>query len=194
MSTAAATPGPVDPARIKRVRADLPPGYEVADAPGVVSPADFWGFRSGWTAEPPRCAALANPADGGSAQGLSGSGDGGLLYVVVGAAPTGTVTLDTALVAECVRWTMAYGRSSATVSLIEAPHIDGVDTVGMATEIKSVVESGTETDAQAHTFTAYPDGHFVFVTLIVDPGSVHPALPSQYAADLLVKSVSALRG
>jgi hypothetical protein len=192
--------GLVDPARIKRVRADLPPGYEVADASGVDSPANFWGLRSGWSAEPPQCAALVSPVDGGFAQGLSGSGDGGLLYVAVvsdvapvpGQAPA--VELDGAVLADCGQWSMSVGRSSATVSLIEAPHIDGVDTVGMSTAINTVVESGTETNSQAQTFTAYLGEHFVFVTLIVDPGSPHPPLPPQYAADLLVKTVSVLRG
>ena len=68
------------------------------------------------------------------------------------------------LIADCVQWTMAYGRSSATIDLIEAPHIDGVDTLGMSSTIRTVVESGTETDSQAQTFTAYLGEYFVFVT------------------------------
>ncbi len=190
--------GVVDPGRIRRMRGEFPAGYEVADAASAVSPADFWGFRSGWTAQPPPCAALVHPVDGGVGQGLSASGDGGLLYVVAAsaapAAAAGPVPLDPVLLADCAQWTMAYGRSSATVDLIEAPRIDGADTVGMSSMIRTVVESGTETDSQAQTFTAYLGGYFVFVTLIVDPGSAHPPLPASYAADLLVKTVTALRG
>ncbi len=184
----------VDPARVKRIRAELPDGYEVADATDVMTPAAYWGLRTGWTAEPPQCAALANPVDDGAAQGLSGSGGGGLLHVVVATAPAAPVTLDPVLLAECGRWTAMSGRSTASVTVGPGPPIDGVDTVEMDTAIQTVVESGTETDSQAHTFTAYPDGQFVFVTLVVDPGSPHSPLPAQYAAELLVKTVAALRG
>ena len=194
-ATASTPAGGVDPSRIKRVRDELPPGYEVGDAPNVVSPADYWGFRSGWTAQPAPCAALLHPVEGGSAQGLSASGDGGLLYVTVASRiPAGAVMLDPVLIADCGQWTMAYGGSSATIDLIEAPDIDDVDTVGMSSKIRTVVESGTETDSQAQTFTAYLGDYFVFVTLIVDPGSAHSPLPASDAADLLVKTVTALRG
>jgi hypothetical protein len=63
----------------------------------------------------------------------------------------------------------------------------------MATEIKTVVESGNATDSQAQTFSAYVGDHFVFVTLVTDPGSPSPPLPPEFAADLLVKTVAALR-
>lgn len=182
----------VDPNRVKRVRADLPPGYEVGDALGVASPAELWGFRAGWTAEPAPCAQLVDPAAGAPAQGLSGSGDGGLLYVVVATAQV--MAPDPALRTECAQWTMTYGRSSASASVVEAPHIEGVETVGVSADIRTVVESGNETDSRTQTFTAYLGDHYVFVTLIVDPGSPHPPLPSQFAAELLVKTVSALRG
>ena len=181
----------VDPARIKRVRSDMPSGYEVADAVGVASPAEAWGFRSGLTAEPPQCAALVDPTAGGSARGLSGSGDGGLLYVVV---VSGAATPDPVLTAQCPQWQMAYGSSSATAELVAAPHIEGVDTIGMSATIKTVVESGRQTEAKAQTFIGYLPQCVVFVTLVVDPASPHPRLPPQTAADLLVKSVAALRG
>jgi Domain of unknown function (DUF5642) len=191
-------PAPVDPQRIKRVRGELPPGYEVADIAAPTPMAGFWGFGPGWTADPPQCGALVDP-DGGtaeppSAQGLSGSGPGGIVYVVVASAKSGTVALDPALIADCGQWTLDYGRSTATVSLVGAPAIDGADTVGMATEIRTVVESGTETDSRAQTFSAYLGEHFVFVTLVTDPGSPDPPLPPEFAADLLVKTVAALRG
>jgi hypothetical protein len=89
---------------------------------------------------------------------------------------------------------MGYGRSSATVNVVEAPGIDGVDTLAMTSEIRTIVESGTETDSRAQTFSAYLGEHFVFVTLVTDPGSPDPPLPPEFAAQLLVKTVSALRG
>ena len=192
---AAAQARSVDPERVKRVRADLPPGYEVGDVDDGASIAGFWGFRPGWTAEPAQCGALVDPvAASRSVRGLSGSGPGGIVYVVVVTAQTGAVPLDPALIGECGDWTMTFGRSSAAVSFVPAPHLDGSDTVGMSTAIRTVVESGTETDSQAQTFSAYLGEHFVFVTLVTDPGSPDPPLPPEFAADLLVKTVAALRG
>jgi hypothetical protein len=167
----------------------------VADVEAAASIPGFWGFKPGWTAEPPQCAALVDPAgEPQSAQGLSGSGPGGIIYVVVATAQSGPMALDPVLIAECGQWAMSFGRSSATVSLVDAPRVDGADTVGMATAIRTVVESGTETDAQAQTLCAYLGEHFLFVTLVTDPGSPEPPLPPGFAADLLVKAVSALRG
>jgi hypothetical protein len=187
----------VDPERIKRVRSDLPPGYEVADIAGPAAISAFWGFRPGWTAEPVQCAALVDPIsappDTQLARGLSGSGPGGIIYVVVLTAPPGGLAFDPALSADCGQFTMAFGRSTASVRLIDAPPVDSAATVGMATEIKTVVESGNETDSQAKTFSAYVGDHFVFVTLVTDPGAPSPPLPPEFAADLLVKTVAALR-
>ena len=198
----AITPGPVDPKRIKRVRGDLPPGYEVADIAGPAAISVFWGFRAGWTAEPSQCAALVDPisapAETQEAGGLSGSGPGGIIYVVVVTPPPGTLTFDPALTADCGQFTMAYERSTASVNLVDAPTVDAAATVGMTAAISTVVESGNETNSQAHTFSAYVAGSagddLVFVTLVTDPGSPTPPLPPQFAADLLVKTVSALRG
>jgi hypothetical protein len=195
-SSSAAGPATVDPERIKRIRSDLPPGYEVADVKGPVSIAGFWGFRPGWTADPSSCAALVDPiaAESSPVRGLSGSGPGGIVYVVVETPPQGTLAFDPALTDQCVRWTMAFGQSSAAVDLVDAPPIDGASTVGMTAAIRTVVESGNETDSHATTFSAYVGDHFVFVALVTDPGSPDPPLPPEFAADLLVKTVAALRG
>lgn len=193
--TSSAVLPPVNPERIIRVRPELPAGYEVAEVGGYAStPVAFWGFGFGWTAQPPQCGTLVNPAPEGAARGFSGSGAGGIIHVVVVSAALGPMGLDPILLAECGRWAMTYGRSSAEVSLVDAPVIDGAATLGTASVIRSAVESGTETDSRADTFIAYLGEHLVFVTLVTDPGSVEPPLPPQFASDLLVKTVTALRG
>jgi Domain of unknown function (DUF5642) len=169
----------------------------VADITGPAGLPGFWGLRAGWTADPPQCAALADPiaapAETAPARGLSGSGPGGIVYVVVLTTGPDAPVLDPALPTECGQFTMAFGRSTASVNLINAPSVAGAATVGMVTAIRTVVESGNETDSQAHTFSAYVGEHFVFVTLVTDPGSPDPPLPPEFAADLLVKTVAALR-
>ncbi|BBY65065.1 DUF5642 family protein [Mycolicibacterium helvum] len=195
-SSASPSSGPVNPANIKRIRPALPAGYEIADISGPLSAAALWGFGSGWTAKPPQCAALADPAPADPGiRGYSASGPGGTIYVVV--AVPGQGVPDAGLISECAQWTMAFAHTTGEVSLTPtsaAPHIDGVDTVAMTVTTRMVVESGTETDGNAVTAQAYVDGHVVFVTLVTDPGSPHPPLDSRFAGDLLVATVSALRG
>ena len=184
-----------NPANIERVRAELPGGYEVADLHGAVSPLAFWGFGPDWVADPPQCGALADPlVNGTTTRGWSGSGPGGIVYAVVTGSPPAQVNVDPAVIAECGQWTLASGHSTGSVTLVQAPHVDGAATVGMATATKTVVEGGTETSSQAHTFSAYLGDYLAFVTVVTDPGSPNPPLGQDFAAALLMKTVSALRG
>ena len=55
------------------MRDELPDGYEVADIVGPVAPTGVWGFGAQWSAEPPQCGVLADPAvDPGHDEGLVG--------------------------------------------------------------------------------------------------------------------------
>lgn len=192
---AAISPGAstqVNPARIDRVREDLPDGYEVADIGGPVAPTALWGYGALWLADPPQCGLLADPVvDPASTKGWSGSGAGGIVYAVVAEL---TVGLDPAVAAECGRWTLSAGQTSGTVTLTTAPTIESAQTVAMSTSTKTVVEGGTETHSHADTVTAYLDGHVAFVTVVTDPGSPHPQLGADFAGALIVKTVAALRG
>jgi hypothetical protein len=186
----------VQPANIKRVGRDLPAGYEVASASKIAGPPATWGLGPGWTVDPSRCATLADPArgPGQTAQGISASGAGGIVYVLITAAPAGPVAPEPALLAACPHWTMTAGRAVARVRLIEAPQIDGVPTLGMLTDTRTSVEGGNEIVSRADTFAAYLDGYYAFTTAVTDPGSPQPPLPPQAVADLLVKAVAELRG
>jgi Domain of unknown function (DUF5642) len=181
----------VNPANITRVRGALPAGYEVSDLTGPASPVVFWGLGPGWVAEPPQCGELAGPVtDDSTTKGWSASGPGGIVHAAV----IGRVTFDPAVLAECGQWTVTSGNTTGAVDLVDAPTIDRVTTVGMATDTKTVVEGGTETTSMASTFSAYLDDYLVFVTVVTDPGSLNPPLGQEFAADLLVKTVSVLRG
>jgi hypothetical protein len=188
----------VNPGNIKRVVRELPPGYEVTTAiPDGTSPRVIWSLgadASDSKAKPAQCGILADPGKGldQSAQGVSGSGGGGIVDAVVVALP-GPVDFPRDLIAPCGQWSMKAGHTTASVRLTDAPHIDGAETLGMVADTKSSVESGTEIDSRTYTFTAYLGSYYAFTTLTTDPGSVAPALPPRFAADLLVKTVSTLR-
>jgi hypothetical protein len=185
-------PAQLNPARIERVRTELPSGYEVAPLSGRAAPVAFWGLGPEWAADPTRCGALADPvADATTTRGWSASGAGGIVYAVIAASKA---TLDPSLTDECVQWTVLAGHTSGSVTGVAAPAIDGAATVGLSTTTTTVVEGGTETHSHADTFTAYMDGYVAFVTVVTDPGSPNPSLGQDFAAELLVKTVSALRG
>jgi Domain of unknown function (DUF5642) len=186
----------ISPMNIRRVGRELPPGYEVTAVSGIAAPPASWGLSGDGAARPARCAALADPATGHgeSAQGISGSGTGGIVYALVAAVPTGPVALDASVVAGCRQWSMTSGRARAHVRLIDPPRVDDAETLGMATDIATSVEGGNEIYSRANTFTAYLGNYYAFTTVISDPGSPDPALTPQFAAELLVKAVSALRG
>lgn len=184
----------VNPANIKRVVRDLPPGYEAT--PGIASatsPRVIWGLDPDVTSRPASCAALADPGKGHdeSAQGLSASGPGGIINVSVVALPD--IDLDQNVIDTCGQWAMTTEHTTASVRLTDPPRIDDAQTVGMIADLKSAVEAGTEIDSRAYTFIAYLGGFYAFTTVTTDPGSAQPALPPQFAADLLVKTVSTLR-
>ncbi|WP_375481738.1 DUF5642 family protein [uncultured Mycobacterium sp.] len=183
----------VNPANIKRVARELPSGYEVTGLAAAAAPTAVWGLGAEWTAHPAQCATLADPVRGRSqsGQGLSGSGSGGIVYAAVAPAPA---SVDAAVMSQCRQWTMSTRHASATVRLVEPPHIDGIQTIGMASETTTSVEGGTEIASQAQTFAAYLGDFYAYTILITDPGSVHSPLPPQFVADLLVETVSALRG
>ncbi len=189
------TPGhAINPSRIKRIGHDLPRGYEVSSVTTVTDPVTSWGMGGGWTADPLPCAALAAPAAGHSesAQGVSGSGVGGIIYAVV--APLPAARLDPTVVAGCPRWTVTNGRARSDVRLVDAPHLDGAQTVAMTSDTTTSAEGGRRIGSHADTAIAYLGDYYAFTTLVTDPGSAQAPLPPQFAADLLAKTVSALRG
>jgi hypothetical protein len=190
-SSQPAGPTVVEPEKVMRVRSDVPPGYEVTDLGDRSSPVALWGFGAGWASDPTQCGGLADAAGDGPTTGFSASGPGGIVYAVVAAAVT---PFDPALVHACGDWTLTAGRTTGTVTPVGPPTIDGVATLGMATDSVTVVEGGTETHSHADTFIAYLGDHVAYVVVVTDPGSSTGALGPDVAADLLVKTVSAVRG
>jgi Domain of unknown function (DUF5642) len=196
-STTGASPArAITASNIRRLGHAFPAGYELAQvhSPGARSPAGYWGFGGDFDADPAQCAALANPVTGeGPPQGLAGSGAGGIVYAVVVASST-PLQPDPAIVADCPRWSMTAGRTSAAVELTRAPQIEGVATVGMRTTTRTIVEGGTGTASQIQTVSAYLGDYLAFVAVVTDPGATATPLPPDFASELLVKAVAALRG
>lgn len=194
-----ASPGPeptnnvvaVNPARIDRVRQELPPGYEVVGIDPHATPVSLWGFGPNWTADPAECAASAAP-ETDPARGWSASGPGGIVYAAI--ARVNGVPVEPGPDAQCEQWSVSGGHAVGSVTAAAAPTIEGAVTAGMSTAVTTVVEGGTETRSHADTLTADLSGYHLFITVVTDPGSPNPGLGPTFTSDLLVKTVSALRG
>jgi hypothetical protein len=186
-----AAPPAVNPARVDRVRGELPAGYEFAPLPVPAGPVALWGFGAGWMADPPACGGLVDPAGDAAVHGWSASGAGGIVYAVVADAP---VALDPVVVDSCGTWTMSAGHTSGVVTLVDAPAVVGAATMGMTTDATNTVEGGIETHSHAETFVAYLGDHAAYVTVVTDPGSSAQSLGRGMASDLLVATVAAIRG
>ena len=196
-TTAPSTPSVrVTPANIERVRGELPDGYEVADVSGRASPVAFWGFGPDWLADPPQCGALAEPvADAGDDARLVRFGSWRHRLrrrhrLATGAGRVRSRTDRRVRPLDACRRAHHRCRHAASTR----PRSTRPQRVGMVTEAKTVVEGGTETNSRAHTVTAYLGDYLAFVTVVTDPGSPNPPLGQDFAAALLVKTVSALRG
>ena len=187
--SATAAPVSVTPARVERVRSSLPAGYELADLPGGAAPVTLWGFGGGWTADPAPCGTLADPAGPGAVHGWAASGPGGIVYAVVAEAGPVAASTDS-----CGAWTLAAGPTTGVVTLVGAPPVEGAVTTGMATDATTVVEGGIETHTDATTYVAYLSGYVAYVAVVTDPGLPGPSLRPEFASDLLVQTVAAIRG
>lgn len=177
-------------ADIEAVRSALPADYEIGDLDGPVSAASLWGFGTGWTADPPQCAALADPAPTDpDARGISASGPGGTVFIL--AAGAGGGPPDAA--GGCDAWTMRYGHTTAEVTRSAPPDVEDSRTLAWRAVARTVVESGSATLTDAATTIAYLDAHVVVVIVVTDPGSTHPPLGSSFADGLLAAAVTALR-
>lgn len=184
----------INPAGIDRARDELPDGYEVAAYAGSPAPITLWSFGDEAASEPSQCLALATPAvDSAATRGWSASGPGGIVYAVV-ARSSYPEAPDSALLAECVQWTLTSGRATGTVTVHPGPVLDTAQTVAMSTVATVVVEGGTETRSRAETLVAYLVDYVCFVALITDPGSSSPTLGTVFATDLLTTALSAMRG
>src|SRR6185436_26502 len=127
-----------------------------------------------------------------TARGWSASGGGGIIYAVVGESSDGAP--DPALLDQCAQWTLASGHTRGRVTAAAGPAVDGAATVRMTAAMTTSVEGGTATASDAQTCSAYLPGYVAFVTVVTDPGAPNAPLDPDFAAQLLAKTVSALRG
>jgi hypothetical protein len=182
----------VIPSNVMRARTKLPPDYELSALPADATPVALWGLGTSWISEPEECAGLVTPISADTpVNGWSASGSGGIVYVVVAAANVG---MGPEIRDNCVPWTMSTDHTDAVIAFTDVPAIATAATLGFTTDLTTSVEGGTETHSRAQTLVAHLDEYVAYVVVVTDPGASGPALEEGFASNLLVTTVSAIRG
>ncbi len=125
---------------------------------------------------------------------LAADGDGNR-FVAIAVQADQDVPFDAEAAKKCKHVTFEAGRVTGFIDEVDAPHIDGAETVGSHREIEAMV-GDTQRSREVYNYAAYLGDWVVLVT--ANPLAVRGQPPAPVDSDrarrLLVDSVSALRG
>lgn len=185
----------IDIAKVLSVKSSFGPDFKVAAIdktaidPKLLSPIQF---QQGLTWEPADCAKYAwtLPAGlKGNIASVSAEGQGNR-FISMAIETSEPVRLDSAVVDKCGHVSFSGQGVRGVVDVVEAPHIDGVQTLGKHRQLQTGVGSG-----ELYTYVAYLDDYLVVVTAnpLPVPNQPVPQVNVQRAQQLLTDSVAAVR-
>jgi len=195
---ASASPAPpeVDISKVLSVQSTFAPPYVVrtigktAIDPKLLTPLQF---QQGLTWDPADCAQYAWTLPSGlhgNIASLTAEGDGNR-FIAMAIETSEPVDLNRDSVDRCGHVTFTAPEMRGVVDVIDAPHIDGAQTVGKHRQLQTAVASG-----ELYTYVAYLGDYLVVVTAnpLLSPGQPVPAVNVKRAQQLLIDSVAAVRG
>ena len=158
--------------------------------PKLLSPIQF---QQGLTWDPADCAKYAwtLPAGlKGNIASVSAEGQGNR-FIAMAIETSEPVRSDPAVLDKCRHVSFNGPDMRGVVDVVDAPHIDGVDTVGKHRQLQTAVGTG-----ELYTYVAYLGNYLVVVTAnpIPAPNQPVPPVNVQRAQKLLTDSVAAVRG
>ena len=201
-SSADSTNQPVEIGKVFDVKSVFGPEFKVVTAgptgidPKLLSPQKL---PEGLTFEPPDCAQYA--AGSMLPQGLKGNiasvtAEGqGNRFIVIAVETSEPVAFDPAVRKKCRYVTLAGGSVKGVVDVVDAPPIEGAETVGTHQVLEAVVAGKTRT-GELYNYVAYLGDAMVVVTgnpLVIPNQPVAP-VDIDRAKKLLVDAVAAVRG
>ena len=190
------SPSPaVDIGKILSLKPSFGPGFTVqaipktAVDPKLLSPLQF---QQGLTWDPADCSKYAwtLPAGlKGNIASVSAEG-GGNRFIAMAIETSEPVSVDPAVVDKCRHVSFTGADLRGVVDVVEAPHIDGVQTLGKHRQLQTAVGSG-----ELYTYVAYLGDYLVMVTANPLPAANQPVPPVdvQRAQHLLTDAVTAVR-
>lgn len=193
---ASSAPPTLDIAKVLSVQSTFGPPYAVrtipttAIDPKLLAPLQF---QPGLTWNPADCAQYAwtLPAGlHGNIASLTAEGEGNR-FIAMAIETSQPVDFNRDSVDRCGHVTFTAPEMRGVVDVIDAPKIDGAQTVGKHRQLQTAVASG-----ELYTYVAYLGDYLVVVTAnpLLAPGQPVPAVNVKRAQQLLIDSVAAVRG
>ena len=190
------TSSAVDIGKIASVKTSFGQDFKVqtipktAVDPKLLSPIQF---QQGLTWDPAECSKYAwtLPAGlKGNIATVSAEGEGNR-FIAMAIETSEPVRSDPAIVDKCRHVSFNGPDVHGVVDVVDAPHIDGVQTIGKHRELQTAVGSG-----ELYTYVAYLDSYLVVVTAnpLPVPNQPVPPVNIQRAQKLLTDAVAAVRG
>ncbi|HET9877221.1 MAG TPA: DUF5642 family protein [Mycobacterium sp.] len=195
---------PIDTSKLFEVESKLGPDFKTnTKGPTEVDPKMLGPQKlpPGVTFDPPDCGDyVAN--NGRPPKGIRGkmsllSADGaGNRFVVVAIQADKDVSFDTEAAEKCKHVSFEAGKLTGYVDEVDAPHIDGAETVGSKSEIEVANPDGQQHSVESYFYSAYLGDWLVSVTARPLPVRGQPLtmVDADRARQLLTDSVAALRG
>jgi hypothetical protein len=157
--------------------------------PKLLSPLQF---QQGLTWDPTDCAKYAwtLPAGlKGNLASVSAQGEGNR-FIAMAIETSEPVSVDPTVVDRCRHVSFTGADVHGVVDVVDAPHIDGVQTLGKHRQLQTAVGSG-----ELYTYVAYLGDYLVMVTANPLPAPNQPVPPVnvQRAQKLLTDAVAAVR-
>lgn len=189
---------PIDIAKVFSVKSAFGPQFHVITAgPSGIDPKMLAPQKlpEGMTFEPADCAKYAAgqtlpPGLKGNMAAVSAEGDGNR-FIAIAVETSERVPLDPAEADNCKHVTFAGDNIRGVVDVVDAPHIDGAQTLGTHRQLQTAAGGG-----ELYNYVAYLDGYLVVVTAnpLVAPNRLVVPVNTQRAQDLLTTAVTAVRG
>lgn len=186
---------PVDIGKIVSLKQSFGPDFTVqaidktAIDPKLLAPLQF---QQGLTWDPADCSkyawALPTGLKGNIASVLA-EGEGNR-FIAMAIETSEPVTVDPAAVDKCRHVSFTGADVRGVVDVVDAPHIDGVQTLGKHRQLQTAVGSG-----ELYTYVAYLGDYLVMVTAnpLPVPNQPVPPVNVQRAQHLLSDAVAAVR-
>jgi hypothetical protein len=190
-----------DISKVANVKSSFGPEFKVVDISERAIDPKFFSSRKlpdGLTFDPPNCAKAAAGPDmppdlKGNMAAVSAEGNGDR-YVVIAMETSKALPLDQPG-NDCAKVAFSGPQLRGGIEVIDAPHIDGTQTQAVHRVLQAVY-SGSAHTGELYDYSAQFGDYQVIVIAnpLVVPDQPVAKVDTQWARDLLVKAVAAVRG
>ena len=187
----------IDIAKVFSVKSAFGPQFHVVTAgPSGIDPKMLAPQKlpDGMTFDPTDCSKYGAgqtlpPGLKGNMAAVTAEGEGNR-FIAIAVETSERVPFDAAAADQCRHVAFTGATVRGVVDVVDAPHIDGAQTLGTHRQLKTSVGSG-----ELYNYVAYLDNYLVMVTAnpLVAPNQPVAQVDTQRAKDLLTSAVAAVR-